>query len=96
MLDLGQARPVSALSLRGIVDSFGPARVLLDAGATPDGPWRRIDAFRALGTPLRWQRIELDQQPSTRYFRLYVRREGHATFRHRLHGVKFHLPPTPE
>ena len=95
VLDLGEnMAPVSAVSLRGVVDSFGPARVILEASDSPSGPWRCIRRCRALGTPLRWQRIELTEtnEPalSSRFVRLYIRREGHATFRHRLHGVRFH------
>jgi hypothetical protein len=90
VLDLAEAQPIAALSLLGVVDSFAPARVLLDAGATADGPWRRVGSFRALGAPMRWQRVELGQRPAARFFRLYVRREGHASFRHALHGVRFH------
>ena len=91
ILDVGNKGPPRALSIRGVVDSFGPARVLLDAAATPSGPWRRAACFRALGSPLRWQRVELgDSVPQSRYYRLYVRREGHASFRQLLHGVQFH------
>ena len=45
----------------------------------------------ALVYDLRWQRVGLppDGEPS-RFYRLYVRREGHATFKHALHGVLFH------
>ena len=90
------AQPVTALSLLGTVDSFGAARVLVDAGESADGPWRRVGKFRALGAPMQWQRLELGaKEPAraataARYYRLYVRREGHATFRHAIHGVRFH------
>ena len=99
VLDVGDVRAVEAVSLRGIVDSFGSARMMLEAATSPRGPWRRVCSFRALGTPLRWQRVELakpgQSPPSARYLRLYVRREGHANFRHRLHGVVAHcLPPS--
>lgn len=91
VFDVGEPRSPSAVSLLGVVDSFGPARVLLDAGASPSGPWRRVAGFRAFGVPMRWQRVGLppDGEPS-RFYRLYVRREGHATFKHALHGVLFH------
>ena len=90
-LDLGCSRKPRALSLLGIVDSFGAARVMLDFGDSPEGPWQRAGRFRAFGSPMRWQRVELDESvPTTRYLRLYVRREGHATFQHRVHGVLVH------
>jgi len=90
VLDMGAVRSVNALSLLGIVDSFGMARVRLDVGTSPSGPWRHVHSFRALGTPLRWQRVELDTAPNARFFRLFVRREGHATFKHRIHGITMH------
>ena len=41
-----------------------------------------------------WQRVDLARPgqppPVARYFRLYVRREGHANFRHRVHGLVAH------
>jgi hypothetical protein len=93
VLDVGAARSVEALSLLGDVDSFGAARMMLDAADSPNGPWRRVCSFRALGT-LRWQRIELAKAgqapPTSRFIRLYVRREGHASFRHRVHGIVAH------
>ena len=94
VLDLGGTRTVHALSLLGIVDSFGSARMRLEVGSSPSGPWLPVHSFRALGTPLRWQRIELGglghTTPSARFFRLFVRREGHATFKHRVMGVTMH------
>ena len=78
VLDLGCESVVRAMSLLGEVNSFAPARVLLDAAPTADGPWRRVSHFRGLGA-LRWQRIDLgESRPASRYFRLYIRREGHA------------------
>ena len=99
VLDLGSERPVHGLSLRGLVESFAPARVRLEVGETADGPWEHVHAFRALGAPLRWQRVDLraEQRPeAARFLRLYVRREGHATFKHALHGVLVHCEPTEE
>ena len=96
VLDLGERRPVSGLSLLGIVGSFAPARVHLQAGESPSGPWRRVCCFRALGSPMQWQHVELPPnvaEPS-RFYRLFVRREGHATFKHQVHGVLFHAPPS--
>eukprot|EP00966_Prymnesium_polylepis_P022719 522688-Prymnesium_polylepis.2 len=89
VFDLGDVRVVRALSLLGEVNSFAPARVLLDSAPTADGPWRRVDHFRGLGS-LRWQRVNLAERPATRFFRLYIRREGHASFRHAVHGCLFH------
>ena len=95
VLDLGEdAKPIRAISLLGIVNSFGPARVNLETSDSADGPWQSR-GLRAFGSPLRWQRVELaaeNEAPlNSRFYRLYVRREGHATFRHQLHGVKFHV-----
>ena len=97
VLDIGAERAVSALSVLGVVDSFSKARVILDSGATPEGPWRRVCCFRALGSPLRWQRVELagdgaSAPPNARFFRLLVRREGHANFRQRVFGLQMHCP----
>ena len=100
VLDLGEeaSRPVHALSLLGKVGSFGAARVMLEESESPRGPWRCVSRFRALGGPLKWQRVDLkgDGGVSSRFVRLYVRREGHATFRHQVHGVQFHLAPELE
>jgi len=97
VLDLGAERTVDAISLLGIVDSFSKARMMLDVAESPDGPWERVGSFRALGTPLRWQKIDLgavgDGPQRARFFRLLVRREGHATFRHRVHGITVHTAP---
>jgi hypothetical protein len=95
VLDLGEERTVSALSVRGVVSSFAPARVRLQVGESAEGPWEHVSSFRAMRAPLRWQRIELDtpQPPSSRFFRLHIRREGHANFRHAVHGVLFHCDP---
>ena len=91
VLDLGAVRSVSAINLLGIVDSFGAARMRLDVGESPNGPWRPARHFRALGTPLSWQRVELagggQAAPCARFYRLFVRREGHANFRHRIMGL---------
>lgn len=90
VLDLGTPQPARALSLLGEVDSFGAARVLLEAGASPSGPWRKTLGFRALKCPT-WQRIELGERTRpARFYRLYIRREGHATFRYTVRGVRFH------
>ena len=90
VLDLGKAQSAQALSLLGEVDSFGAARVLLEAGASPSGPWRKALGFRALSAPT-WQRIELGEgMRPARFYRLYIRREGHATFRYVVRGVRFH------
>ena len=90
-LDLGTARKPRALDLLGVVNSFGAARVLLDVGNSPDGPWKRAGCFRAFGSPMRWQQVELGRDvPTVRYMRLFVRREGHATFQHKVHGVLVH------
>jgi len=87
-LDLGAPRRIRALSILGVVSTFAPARVHLDVGMSPDGPWKRTGLFRALRSPMRWQRVDLgDGVPEARYIRLYVRREGHATFQHKVHGV---------
>ena len=97
VLDAGAIRPVDALSLLGIVDSLGRARVSLEVADAPSGPWRRVGRFRALGSPLRWERFALaapgQQPPTSRFFRLHVRREGHATFSHRVHGVTLECSP---
>jgi len=91
VLDLETPRQVCAISFRGIVGSFGPARVLLDVGSSAQGPWQRVGRLRALGAPLRWQRHELGQAtPPSQFMRVYIRREGHATFRHAIHGVLVH------
>merc|ERR1711988_1177439 len=88
VFDLGEERVINALELLGIVDSFGPARVSLQCAPSSSGPWRPMGrGFRALGT-MRWQRVELPGT-SARFCRLYIRREGHATFRHAVHGVIF-------
>ena len=80
VFDLGSPRVVKALNLLGKADMFAPARVLLDVAPSAEGPWRRVSAFRGLGR-LQWQQFELPPRPPARFFRLYVRREGHATFR---------------
>ena len=96
VLDLGRESVVRAISLLGEVNSFAPARVLLDAAPTADGPWRRVSHFRGLGA-LRWQRVDLSEsRPASRFFRLYIRREGHASFRHAIHGVQFHCEKQPK
>jgi hypothetical protein len=101
VLDLGEdARPVRAMSLLGVVNSFGAARVVLEAGESADGPWQHVQRFRALGSPMRWQRIDLSagngEPLNSRFYRIFVRREGHATFRHQVHGVKFHVAEEAE
>jgi hypothetical protein len=93
VFDLDEAQPVSAISLLGVVDMFAPARVELQAADSVNGPWRHVTRFRGLTSAKRWQRIEIPgalPERTSRYFRLYIRREGHATFRHKLHGVEFH------
>ena len=68
--------------------------MMLETARSQNGPWRRVSSFRALRSPLKWQRVELGEAgPRARFFRLRVRREGHATFRHALHGVLFHCEP---
>ena len=38
-----------------------------------------------------------DGEPlNARFVRIFVRREGHATFRHQLHGIKFHVAEEEE
>ena len=102
VLDIGSERSVEAISLRGLVDSFAPARVRVETGETADGPWDHVRQCRAFGAPLRWQQFDLRGHGgggapiAGRYFRLHVRREGHATFRHAVHGVLFHCEPTAE
>ena len=101
VLDLGEeARPVCAMSLLGIVNSFGAARVELEISESADGPWQGVQRFRALRSPMRWQRVDLsaeDGEPlNARFVRIFVRREGHATFRHQLHGIKFHVAEEEE
>ena len=99
VLDLGETHPVCAISLLGVASTFGAARVNLDTAESADGPWRRVGSFRALRSPMRWQRVELSglrgtpAPCSSRFFRLHVRREGHATFRYALHGLQFHRQP---
>jgi len=88
VFDLGCERTVHSISLLGEVDSFGPARVLLDAAQSPRGPWWRVSHFRGLQS-LDWHCVRLTAQPTGRFFRIYIRREGHATFRHKIHGVLF-------
>ena len=82
-------RPLLGLSILGVVDSFGPARARLECAESPDGPWRRVGRFRALGRK-EWQHVVVEA-PATRFCRLYIKREGHATFRHAVHGVVFHV-----
>lgn len=89
VFDLGEERQLTALSLLGKVDSFAPARATLECAPSPSGPWRRVSRFRALGE-LAWQRVDLDGPATTRFCRVFIRREGHATFRHAVHGVVFH------
>ena len=87
VLDLGSKCTVTSISLLGEVNTFRPARVLLDSAHTAGGPWQRVTQFCGLGA-LKWQRINLTTKPA-RFFRIYIRREGHATFRHAIHGVAF-------
>ena len=87
--NLGEERQLTALSLLGKVDSFAPARATLECAPGPSGPWRRVSRFRALGE-MAWQRVDLEGPATTRFCRVFIRREGHATFRHAVHGVVFH------
>ena len=89
IFDLGEERPLLGLSILGVVDSFAPARAVLELGPSAEGPWRRVRRFRALGL-LKWQHVTIDA-PAARFCRMYIRREGHATFRHKVHGVVFHV-----
>ena len=89
IFDLGEERPLLGLSILGVVDSFAPARAVLELAPSPEGPWHRVGRFRALGQ-LKWQHVTLDA-PAARFCRMYIRREGHATFRHEVHGVVFHV-----
>ncbi len=86
-------RPL-AIDILGKVGSLAPARVLVDMAPSPAGPWKRIGAVRALtGTlngNLKRERQKLSSTlPPMRYCRLYIRREGHASFRHQVHDVSF-------
>mmetsp|Transcript_21841 Transcript_21841/g.54450 ORF Transcript_21841/g.54450 Transcript_21841/m.54450 type:complete len:178 (-) Transcript_21841:264-797(-) len=90
VFDLGDAHSVTAVSLLGTVSSFAPAHLLLDCASSAQGPWRRVHSFRGLKS-LRWERINLAESTTkSRYYRLFIRREGHASFRHAIHGVFFH------
>ena len=89
VFDLGAERQLLGLSILGVVDSFAPARAVLECAESPEGPWRRVGRFRALGR-LAWQHVTVDVA-AARFCRLYIRREGHATFRHAVHGVVFHV-----
>jgi len=90
VLDLGRPAVPSALTIRGVVSTLGGARICLDRGESPSGPWRRVTTLRGLRglrTPVQ---CDLPASlPPTRYFRLYIRREGHATFRHVIHDLSF-------
>ena len=79
---------LKGFSILGVVNSFAPARAMLQCAPSPDGPWRLTGRFRVLGQ-LAWQRF--DFEGTARYWRLFIRREGHATFQHRVHGVVFHV-----
>ena len=69
--------------------AVAPARATLECAPGPSGPWRRVSRFRALGQ-MAWQRVDLEGPATTRFCRVFIRREGHASFRHTLHGVLFH------
>ena len=93
VLDAGRPICLRAVSLLGLVDSFAPARLSIECAPSPRGPWMQVHRTRALGE-LEWERVELPEGvPSRRYFRLYTRREGHASFRYAIHGVRFHVDP---
>ena len=90
VLDLGRAAAPRALSLLGTASTVGGARVTLQRATSPRGPWRtvaHVRGLRGLRAPTR-QPLPADLSPS-RYFRLYMRREGHASFRHAIHDVCF-------
>jgi hypothetical protein len=94
ILDLGRTCTPSALSILGVASTFGGARICVDRADAPSGPWRRLATLRglcSLRAPAQC-RLPADAPPS-RYYRLYMRREGHATFRHALHDVAFVCPP---
>ena len=42
IFDLGEERPLLGLSILGVVDSFAPARAVLELGPSAEGPWRRV------------------------------------------------------
>jgi len=94
VFDLGSKQTPSAISLLGLVDSFGGARVLVDAAPSEQGPWRRVGHLRALKSLKAPERMALPAKTgAARFFRIYIRREGHATFRHAIHDVVFHCDP---
>jgi len=97
VLDLGRTCAPSALNILGVASTFGGARICVDRADSPSGPWRRLTTLRGLRSlraPAQC-RLPASAQPS-RYYRLYMRREGHATFRHAIHDVVFVCPPAGE
>lgn len=89
VFDLGGVRRVRELRLLGYVSTLGAAHATLQSAPTADGPWRRVRGFRALKA-LDWQSVPIGGPDATaRFLRLHIRREGHATFRHAVHGVEF-------
>ena len=94
VLDLARPCHVDAISLRGVVSSLGKARVLVDCSQSPHGPWQRIGLIRGLASASVEERHSLHvQRTPSRYVRLYIRREGHATFRHEIHRCRLHARP---
>lgn len=93
VFDLGRPERPSRLSILGVASTFGGARVAIEHSESPDGPWRRVATVRAMRSLRNPVSVELPAQGQAwRYYRLYIRREGHATFRHALHDVVFTCP----
>ena len=89
VFDLGRVHRVCELRVLGVVSTLGAAHATLQSAPSADGPWRRVRGFRAMKA-LEWQRIPIGgPAASARFYRLHIRREGHATFRHAVHGVEF-------
>ena len=88
VLDLGTPQPARALSLLGEVDSL-----------VPRGCWRPAPHRQVLGARRSASCPQVPHVAAHRtgraytaacFYRLYIRREGHATFRYTVRGVRFH------
>ena len=91
VFDLKKKMKPTAISITGLVSSFGKARIIVQSSQRPNGPWTHVTFIRALGDARKTERHTLPNEiADARYYRLYIRREGHATFKHSISNVQFH------
>jgi len=89
IFDLGCTMKISEIDILGRVHSLRGSRILLQIGPSAKGPWQQAHSFRALSSLQRTRSALPKDLPSTQFVRLFIRREGHATFRYKVHDVRF-------